>query len=86
VPGGDPHAGATETSLVLALRPDLVALDAAVAGPVPPLADLIAHGVRAVSPSGVLGDPAGATADAGERLLAALVDDLAAAVAAEWPP
>jgi creatinine amidohydrolase len=33
-----------------------------------------------VSPSGVLGDPAGASAAEGERLLAAMVADLVAAV------
>ncbi|MER5756354.1 creatininase family protein [Streptomyces sp. NPDC002088] len=34
---------------------------------------LMAHGVRAVSPSGVLGDPAGATAEEGRALLRAMV-------------
>jgi creatinine amidohydrolase len=37
-------------------------------------------GVRAVSPNGVLGDPAGATAAEGATLLGALLDDLLAAV------
>jgi len=35
--------------------------------------------VRAVSPTGVLGDPAGATADEGAALLAGLVDRLVTA-------
>ena len=40
-PGGDAHAGRTETSLLLALRPDLVRLDRAAAGVTAPL-DVIA--------------------------------------------
>ena len=43
---------------------------------------LRAEGVRAVSPNGVLGDPAGATAEEGRALLAAARADLAAFVAA----
>lgn len=81
-PAGDLHAGRSETSLLLHLRPDLVNLAAAVAAPAPPLADLFAHGVQAASPSGVLGDPRGASADEGARLLAAYVSDLVAAVTA----
>jgi creatinine amidohydrolase len=34
------------------------------------------RGVRAVSPNGVLGDPSGASAAEGERLLAQLADGL----------
>ena len=46
---------------------------------------LRAGGVRAVSRNGVLGDPAGATAAEGSRLLDRLAADLAAAVAAWYP-
>ena len=42
-------------------------------------------GVRAVSPSGVLGDPREATADEGRRLLAGLVRGLMDALEARWP-
>lgn len=73
---GDLHAGHAETSMVLALRPELVRTEAAVAGPSPDVASLVEHGVRAISPSGVLGDPAGASADHGRRLLDALADQL----------
>ncbi|NEB00909.1 mycofactocin biosynthesis peptidyl-dipeptidase MftE [Streptomyces sp. SID13726] len=77
VPGGDAHAGRTETSLMLHLAPEAVRLDAAVAGDARPIAalmpDLVAHGVRAVSPSGVLGDPTGASAEEGHRLLDRMV-------------
>src|SRR5262245_9340671 len=68
VPGGDPHAGRVETSLMLALAPDEVHLDRAVAGPVPAMSELVRSGVRALSPSGVLGDPTTASAEAGRRL------------------
>lgn len=80
VRGGDLHAGATETSLMLHLAPHLVRRAAAVAGPQPTLAALVTHGVRALSPSGVLGEPAKASAGAGSALLAALADDLVATV------
>jgi creatinine amidohydrolase len=85
IPGGDAHAGRTETSLLLALRPDLVDLDAAAAGETAPLAVIASRlrivGVRGVAPNGVLGDPAGASAEEGHALLRRLVDDLGGAVA-----
>ena len=78
----DAHAGRVETSIMLALAPDDVQLEAAVPGETRPLAlimaDLRTHGVRPVSPNGVLGNPAGASAAEGERLLALLVADLIA--------
>jgi creatinine amidohydrolase len=77
-PGGDAHAGRTETSLLLHLAPDLVDLDRAEPGDPRPIGALLpelrARGVRAVSPNGVLGDPAGATAEEGAAILAAMVD------------
>lgn len=80
LPDGDPHAGHTETSLMLALAPDEVRFGAAAPGPVPPMVDLVRHGVRPLSSSGVLGDPTGATADDGDALLRTLTDHLVAAV------
>jgi mycofactocin system creatininase family protein len=75
---GDPHAGHHETALLLALDPERVRMDRAVSGDTRPLAmlmpQLTAHGVRAVSETGVLGDPTAATAALG----IALFDDLAA--------
>jgi mycofactocin system creatininase family protein len=86
--GGDAHAGRTETSLVLALADAAVRAELAEPGNAAPLADLIddlrAGGVRAVSANGVLGDPAGASAEEGRALLAAAADDLRATLAA-WP-
>ncbi len=77
---GDLHAGRTETSLMLAIAPERVHLDRAEAGDRRPIGTLLPilrrHGVRAVSPNGVLGDPAGATAEEGHRLLTDAVDEL----------
>jgi creatinine amidohydrolase len=82
--GGDAHAGRTETSLMLALRPEHVRRDKASAGNVAPVAGLLprlrASGVQAVSPYGVLGDPAGASADEGHELLRAASEELVAMV------
>jgi mycofactocin system creatininase family protein len=80
----DPHAGRFETSAMLALAPELVRLDLAAPGDTRPLAQIMpqlrAGGVRAVSSSGVLGDPSGASAAEGERILAALTTALARAM------
>ncbi len=84
VPGGDAHAGRTETSLMLHVEPDAVRVADAVAGETAPLAALLprlrAEGVRAVSPTGVLGDPSGASPAEGAELLAAMTGRLVAAV------
>jgi creatinine amidohydrolase len=86
VPGADAHAGRTETSLLLHVEPERVRTDRAVAGETTPIAQLLprlrAEGVRAVSPTGVLGDPAGASAEEGADLLAAMAARLADAVRA----
>jgi len=74
-PEQDLHAGRAETSLLLHLAPELVRLDAAEAGPSPSVRELIRHGVRAHSPSGVLGDPTGASATEGRALLESYVTD-----------
>jgi creatinine amidohydrolase len=70
------HAGEHETSLMLAVRPDLVAMDRAEAGY---MGDQLAaapivfqKGFRAVTQNGVLGDPRPASAETGEAYLAAL--------------
>ena len=78
----DAHAGRVETSIMLALAPADVRVDDAAAGETRPLTQIMAGlrhgGVRQVSPNGVLGDPAGASAAEGETLLALLVAGLAA--------
>ena len=87
VRNGDAHAGETETSMMLAIAPELVRMSRAEAGRPELLVDLIdelrAEGVRAVSPNGILGDPRGATVGHGKALLTRLTIDLVAAVD-EW--
>lgn len=84
VPGGDAHAGRTETSLLLAIAPDVVGPERPV-GATGALGDLLpamrVGGVAAVSAGGVLGDATGASAELGTELLAALVRDLRARIA-----
>jgi creatinine amidohydrolase len=88
--GGDVHAGRVETSLMLALAPELVAAPRP-AGNGAPLRELMpalrSGGVRAVSPNGVLGDAAGASAREGHELLTRAVAELVA-FTASWvkPP
>jgi creatinine amidohydrolase len=85
---GDPHAGRAETSMLLALIPERVDMALAAPGDRRPLAETLpllrAGGVRAVSPSGVLGDPTDATAAEGRALLDTLAGDLLGFVAG-WP-
>ncbi len=80
LPGQDAHAGRSETSVMLALDPGAVRLDAAVPGNTRPITEIMPRlreqGVRAVSANGVLGDPSGACAAEGEQLLARLADGL----------
>jgi mycofactocin system creatininase family protein len=83
---GDAHAGRLETSLMLAIAPERVALEHAAPGAVAPLEQLmprlVAAGVQAVSRNGVLGDPTGASAEEGRAMLAAEVARLAEVVGA----
>lgn len=87
--GGDAHAGFTETSLMLHLAPDLVDTAQAVVGNTAPLADLmptmVASGVAAVAPSGVLGDPTAATAGDGARILRQMIENVSALIAGGEP-
>lgn len=86
---GDPHAGHPETSIMLHLDPTRVHMDRAVPGDTRPLSEiwpqLRTAGVRAVSETGILGDPTGATAEAGRALLDALAAELISDATA-WLP
>jgi mycofactocin precursor peptide peptidase len=95
--GMDAHAGRAETSMMLHLRPDRVRTDLAEPGVTDPLVTLLPAltraGVRAVSPNGVLGDPSGASATEGARLVEQLValalaayDRCLATVSDDGPP
>lgn len=72
------HAGEWETSMVLALRPDLVRMDRAEPGYTGDLdrglQRFFEGGAEAVDPNGVFGDPRRATAEAGRRYLERLTD------------
>ncbi|MFL6024169.1 MAG: mycofactocin biosynthesis peptidyl-dipeptidase MftE [Marmoricola sp.] len=74
---GDAHAGKAETSLMMHLAPWLVRRGRLQPGNTTPLTklmpELAAHGVRAVSTNGVLGDPTRASAAEGGRLFARMV-------------
>jgi len=89
--GGPPdlHAGRIETSLMLAIDPGLVRFELATDGPDLPLDELLprlrADGVRSVSPSGVLGDPDGASGAEGERFISDFVGDLVLTIE-QWRP
>ena len=85
LPGGDAHAGRFETSVMLALAPGAVRLEAAEPGDARPIDQIMPvlrdRGVRAVSGNGILGNPAGASAAEGEQLLAELTQGLGGAIA-----
>lgn len=89
VPGGDAHAGDTETSLLLHLAPEVVAMDRAEAGSTESIATLLPRlregGIVAVSANGVLGDPTAASAERGAHMFADLVERATAQVA-RWQP
>jgi creatinine amidohydrolase len=84
--GGLQHACEAETSMMMAIRPDLVAVDRiplAKSNTTPDVSDVVGGGVyrwRSVgsrSGSGVIGNPEAATADKGERLFDAISSALA---------
>lgn len=87
--GGDPHAGHTETSVLLHLSPTVVRTDRRRPGNRAPLSDLMPSmrrgGVAAVSEVGVLGDPTTATAAEGEHIFTTMVDGCVRAVSG-WAP
>ena len=84
VEDGDAHAGATETSVMLAIAPQLVRRDAIEVGATAPLGELmpaiVESGVRSVSANGVLGDPRAASAERGGSLFERWTTELEAAV------
>lgn len=84
--GGLQHACEAETSMMLAVRPELVAIDRiplAKSNATPSVSDVVGGGVyrwRTIgsrSASGVIGNPEAASAEKGERLFEAISDALA---------
>jgi creatinine amidohydrolase len=72
---------------MLAIAPADVEIAAAAPGDTRPIAEIYPllreRGVRELSPNGVLGDPSGASAEEGERMLEALTAGLRSVVIAE---
>jgi creatinine amidohydrolase len=80
------HACEAETSMMMAVRPELVAEDRirlAKANSTPDVADIVGDGIYrwrtigAMSSSGVVGNPEAASAEKGERLFEAVAETLA---------
>jgi mycofactocin precursor peptide peptidase len=84
----DSHAGYTETSVLLATRPEVVQAGRAEPGVRRPIQELLPalqrQGVAGISANGVLGDPTEASAAAGEQLLAAWTCQLVQSLEG-WP-
>ena len=83
------HAGHSETALMLALAPDTVHMERAVANVPPPFPSRLlspdgrpacAWTARDFGPSGVIGDPLGATRAQGEEILETLSDSWVQAI------
>ncbi|MFD8387517.1 creatininase family protein [Streptomyces sp. NPDC059679] len=85
------HADVAESSIMLAVRPDVVRNDRAAAGFTGSmdeglLARVFTDGVKAVAPSGVLGDPRGMSSELGFACLTAVADLLAEHARARYRP
>lgn len=79
------HAGAAETSIVLAVAQELVRTDQlrpGFEGEVP-VSKLLSEGFRSITEEGVLGDPEQATAEAGQLILEKLTESMTEQIVAE---
>lgn len=79
------HAGESETAMMLALEPGLVRRDRFAAGYLGPLGEeqvrvILEQGMTALTGNGVLGDPAGSSAERGEVYLELCAEFLAAKI------
>jgi creatinine amidohydrolase len=87
--GGDPdaaggHAGAGETSIILSYKPELVRKDRWRRGYIGPFTSkYVREGFKAVTPTGVLGDPTVASAEAGEIMIKKASDMMVEAIKRE---
>ena len=73
------HSGEWETSLMLALRPDQVKMDRAnlgFTGELSEITEKVFDGIQHLDPNGVLGDPRPASAEAGKKYLADIIEFL----------
>ncbi len=75
------HAGAGETSFMLAYKPELVRKDAWKPGYIGPFTSkYVREGFKAVTPTGVLGDPTVSTPEAGKMIIEKVSDMIVEAV------
>lgn len=79
------HADIAETSIMMAMHRDLVREELAECGRLTTpeeepelIRRVLSEGFRSVTPNGILGDARGATAELGEKMIAALADRIAA--------
>lgn len=83
---GGLHAGEWETSMLMAIDPDLVTLDRGEPGftgdPQEALGAIFAAGVHTIAPNGVIGDPTHASAEHGRRYWDTALDAALAAITA----
>ena len=78
------HACAGETSMILAIRPDLVRMKDAKPGYIGPFTTKYQReGFKAVSPTGVMGDPRPATKEAGRLMIEKITEMYLAAIKRE---
>ena len=88
---GGVHAGYNETAMMLYLHPDLVDMSKSEPGVVDPAfyspqnikrsqMESFTRGIKSQSPNGILGDPTGATAEVGQRLVELQAEMVAAAI------
>ena len=88
VPGGDSHAGRTETSMMLHLDPEAVRVDRIEPGSTARWREIgetvRAAGLAAVTSNGILGDPTTADPAHGAEVFAALADELRTFAARRW--
>ena len=90
--GGDMHAGRTETSLLLHLHPEFVREESIEQGKVAITQQdfevMRSHGIQAISPNGVLGDPRSASSAHGVEVLNVYTESLVASLhhcLGAWP-
>jgi creatinine amidohydrolase len=88
VPGGDSHAGRTETSMMLHLDPEAVRVDRIEPGSTARWREIgetvRTAGLAAVTSNGVLGDPTAADPAHGAEVFAALADELREFAGRRW--
>jgi creatinine amidohydrolase len=78
------HACSGETSIIMAVRPDLVRMKDAKPGYIGPFTRKYQRqGFKAISPTGVMGDPRPATKEAGELMIEKITDMYVAAIKRE---